>query len=269
MTARAFENWTPESVSCPRCGVLLPGPDVVCSTCMRAPDDAGRQADHADQPAPGRPKPSPAASDHGLAGARVYAGPAGPGPAPVAPPHSYLLPPIPRRSSPARRVLPALLVLAVVAVGVVLLWNRHRASTAAHADPCVTAIPVGAAPAAAAYLNAVAAATPGWEKVDQSLQHEQNITHADDVLAQLRTDTSYLNSLQSIDFPPQAADDAATFEAAVQTYLDFLTNAAADPSYLAQNASEDFQVNEARAEAAAHLRADLGLPPSSCTFRRP
>jgi hypothetical protein len=214
--------------------------------------------------------PSAGAPAADLAGAAYYASQSMPEPTQHAPSSAYVSMQLPPRSSSRRRVFAIVLILGLIAAAVVVVWSRHSSGTNQHAaDPCITAPPVGTAPAAVAYLNAVAAATPGWEKVDRSLQQEQGITHADDVLTQLQTDTSFLNALQGIDFPPEAADDAATFTQAVQTYLDVLTNAAADPSYLAQNASEDAQVNEARAEASGRLRTDLNLPASPCTFRRP
>lgn len=245
MTARVFENWTPASSPCPRCGVLVPSAQTPCPSCQ-----TGQVVTSPVSAVATALQPSPAHADKT---SLAWSG------------YSY---PAPRRPARAWPVAVAVLLALITALAGFVIWQRHTRSSAA-ADPCLSQPPPGAPPAAVAYLKAVANATPGWDKIDHTLLQEQNITHRDDILAQVQVDAIFLRDVQAIHFPAQVAKDAQTFIKALQNYINFMTIAGANHGYLAANAATDFEVNEIRAEASRQLRIDLGIPPAPCSFRRP
>ena len=179
--------------------------------------------------------------------------------------------------APRRRVrvwaIAAAVPLVVVAAGIAVaglgLINHHRAPLIVVAGCPTAPAPAGASPAAIAYLQAVERSTPGWNKIDATLASENDITHHDDLLSEITVDTGFRNSLTQIAFPPQVAPDATALTDALDSYIQFLSTAALNHGYLAQHATDDYQLNEARSEASGQLRQALGLPPSTCGYRRP
>lgn len=169
--------------------------------------------------------------------------------------------------------LTLIFVAAPVAVAGVALIYRHLARPTAAAPAAAgcptTPAPASASPAAIAYLQAVDGATPGWNKIDATLASENDITHHNDLLSEITVDTGFRDSLTQIAFPPQIAPDATALTDALDNYIQFLSTAALNHGYLAQHATDDYQLNEARSEASGQLRQDLGLPPSTCRYRRP
>lgn len=98
MTVRAFENWTSDSVPCPRCRLLLPSADAPCPRC----GSHAQTAQPAQRPQPGaQPHPAPPPQPNGSA--RPQPGTySPPGPATYVPagPATYL-PPQPSGYLPA------------------------------------------------------------------------------------------------------------------------------------------------------------------------
>ena len=144
-------------------------------------------------------------------------------------------------------------------------------SAAATAEPnsCNAPPPPGASDAALAYLAAVDAATPAWQDVSTTLTHQGQVTHRDDLLAQVNADAPFLRALRDIDFPPEAAPSAAQLILVIHAYDDFLTTAYNTDGYLASHLVEDGRLNATRAQSSARLRAALGVQPSTCSFNRP
>lgn len=118
MKPGVFENWTPESVPCPRCRLILPSADSVCPSCGAASSDRPR------------PQPRGGSAGGGPDGVAVYGSasaiPSAWNPAPwapdvesisTAPPSAPSTPVRRRRSSGTGRNLAAILALALIAVG--------------------------------------------------------------------------------------------------------------------------------------------------------
>ena len=144
-------------------------------------------------------------------------------------------------------------------------------SVAAAAEPitCNAPPPPGASDAALAYLAAVDAATPAWQDLSTTLTHQGQVTHRDDLLAQVNADAPFLAALHAIDFPPEVAPTADQLILVIQVYDDFLTTAYNTDGYLARHLVEDGRLNMARAQSSARLRDELGVQTSTCSFNRP
>lgn len=132
---------------------------------------------------------------------------------------------------------------------------------------CSGEAPAGASQAVVEYIAAVTAATPAWLEIDARIRDVG--THRDDLLAQAQADEALLVDVRAITFPPEAADEAARFVAAVEAYDALLMVVYEKNLYLADYAEEDGELNEARAASSSRLRDVLQLPPSNCIFARP
>jgi len=171
-------------------------------------------------------------------------------------------------SRPWRISAIAIVMLAAGFLTVRVIDGAHRSQQLAKRN-CITPAPVGASPAALAYLHAIALATPGWQQIDATIASEGNVAHRDDLLAEITVDTGFRQALGTITFPPAIAPDAQALTGALDAYIALLGTGYADVGFLAQHRAENDQLIETRAEASRQLRQDLALPPPTCAFRIP
>lgn len=174
--------------------------------------------------------------------------------------------PPPRRHS---RALPWLItagVLLAVALMIAVALPVVRQSTARCGSERA---PFGASHAAAAYVSAVNAATPGWLSMSKTIQDQDYKVRPDQMSIQLEADRQFLTALKSISFPAPQQPAAQNLVTAVEQYDAFVQTASQNPGYLSAHQSEDRALNDARAAASNELRRELRLPASLCTYYRP
>jgi len=160
------------------------------------------------------------------------------------------------------------------AIGIALLLVTAAGcatpTTAASADDggCRTVAPDGASEAARAYADAVNAATPAWTAVSDTLVGRGH-THRRDLRSQINADTPFVEALEAIDFPPEAAQQGAELIAAVRAYDEFLKTTYRAYGFPSDQPEDNARLNETRAQSSSHLRDALGLPGSTCFLTRP
>jgi hypothetical protein len=138
------------------------------------------------------------------------------------------------------------------------------------APACGTeSVPKHASAAAAAYVDAVRTATPGWAAVSDRIHDQGNQMYPADYRDQIAVDEKFLHDVQAIEFPAEAQAAAARLEDALGAYIDFVRTSIEQPGYLSANRDVDDRVNNDRAAASAAIRKTLDLPPNGCVFNRP
>lgn len=181
MSVRAFQNWTPESSPCPRCGVLLPAAGTECRRCG-APAAASSAASSA----------ASAATSAALPAAQPVAD----APAWTAPhgyqPSDYAVPQLPAEFGvvrPARRgPRPALVAAVIAAVALVSFGGYELLGTGNHASSGSGALASGStqpstAPTAAGRLSLSAvplsaADLPGWQRSKPDANNDDSTVDA-------------------------------------------------------------------------------------------
>ena len=132
MTMRVFENWTPESVPCPRCRTLLPSADATCPRC-------GHEATSA---VPAQPIPTYHAATTEPTYPGVPSWPTAPPPGPVPPPFYPVVRPA-RRGPRVGRIVLVILVVAVLGAGA---YGLHRVTQHAEKQLADQSVPTATAP---------------------------------------------------------------------------------------------------------------------------
>lgn len=134
---------------------------------------------------------------------------------------------------------------------------------------CAASVPAGASAAAFAYVDAVNASLAGRIGLDTTLAAEGGVVHRNDLLTEATLDQQFVSALRTITFPSQTQKDASALMRTVGAYLDLMSRSYAQHGYLAAHAGLDASLDNQRAQEAAQLRNDLGIPASGCVFRRP
>ena len=143
------------------------------------------------------------------------------------------------------------------------------AGIAVASSPCVQAAPAGASAQARSYLEAVNADYPRWIALDRKLVAQQRVATRGDMSTAAAIDSDFLARLSQLHMSGRAADHLEVLETTLSAYVQLLRSGAQHDGYLHAHSDEDGQLSEARAEASAALRQDLGLPPSTCVLLRP
>lgn len=132
MTMRVFENWSPESVPCPRCRTLLPSADATCPRC-------GHEATST-------PPTQPIPTHHAATTEPTYPGlpswPTAPQPGPVPPPFYPVVRPA-RRGPRVGRIVLVILVVAVLGAGA---YGLHRVTQHAEKQLADQSVPTAIGP---------------------------------------------------------------------------------------------------------------------------
>lgn len=136
-------------------------------------------------------------------------------------------------------------------------------------DPCDTPVPIDASEVGRQYLDAVAAATPRWEQVDATLARQGDVFRRDDLRAQKNADDIFVGKLRAIQFPANVQGAASNFISIVDAYDAMLQKGFDQAGYIEANIGQLRELDGERAQASSLLRAELNLPQSTCSFRRP
>jgi hypothetical protein len=154
--------------------------------------------------------------------------------------------------------------------------SSHNAVTGTQPVPlpsagpgCPNLLPAGASPAATAYVHALNMAAPSWAAVSAKLAAEGRYTHLSDLAPQAAADQSFLTYLRQITFPAGEVATANTLISAVARYRDMLLAEAKDFSLFDQQSAERQRITDIRSAASSQLRAELGLPQTTCGYWRP
>ena len=95
------------------------------------------------------------------------------------------------------------------------------------------------------------AAVPAWAAVSETIAAQEYVTHRNDLRSQVNADAPFVEALEAIAFPPEAAQQGADFIAAVRAYDEFLKTAYTDNGYLAAHLEDDERLNETRAQSSS------------------
>ena len=134
---------------------------------------------------------------------------------------------------------------------------------------CPVVVPAGASATARKYAALLNSEDARRVAISDGLAANGGITRTSDMVAETAVDTDFRNGVRAIPFTGAAAQDAARLVAVLSQYLDFLSTSESDSNYYASNHDYNTSLENSRHEAAAALRADLGLPPSTCNLLRP
>ncbi len=169
----------------------------------------------------------------------------------------------------AASVLGGCATLATLGAGAVVAAGAPGATLEPDA-PCVPVPPpAGASPAAVAYVEAVNAAMPSWQAIDDTVTAAGFVVHRDDLLAQVQADAPFAQAVVAIDFPPEAEPAASEFLTALVAYDAFLQYGYDNEGHVAAHTDELMHLGQERARTSAALRDALRLPPANCAFDRP
>jgi hypothetical protein len=182
----------------------------------------------------------------------------------VANPYGFALPAPPSRRGPVIAAI-VVVVLVVVAVAAAIPVAMHQQAQKGPPD-CGIVAPAGASTQVKAYVatlhNYYRASETYTKQVNAEGGANAPIT-ATDYSVQLTIETSFLAGLQSIQFTGAAAADTQDVETNVQTTIQDLNTALANPS---QDMESRLRFDYG-SENNAKLRFDLGLPLSgTCSF---
>jgi hypothetical protein len=163
-------------------------------------------------------------------------------------------------------------IAAAVAVAVLFAVAVVRAlpsAPAVSASSCQEAVPAGASPAAATYLQALNTGYIGWTQVSRSLVSEHHIVHLDDLENEDATDRAFLDTVEQITFTGPAAATAQQYTQVVSAYVHALDTAISQYGYYANDHQVFDQLDNGRDVLAHEMRADLDLPAARCSVLRP
>jgi hypothetical protein len=182
-----------------------------------------------------------------------------------------------------RWIGPAVIVV-VVALVAAVIWGAvggtsKKAKPAAVAPPassvatsgvgCPNPLPIGASPAAAAYVHAIDLAKPGWAAVSTKLYAENRKADLVDVTLQADADGKFLTALQKIKFPAAAAPTAIQLETSLATYRRLLLSDVKNFAFYDKQAAARVQSATIRSAANTRLRSLPGIPAATCGYLHP
>ncbi len=128
--------------------------------------------------------------------------------------------------------------------------------------------PPGASAAAVAYLQAVRAASPSWQAIDDRIVNNGLSVDTNDLIAQADADEPFILALEAIEFPEEATAAASDLIYALLDYREFLQATILD-GFGTTYGEDTMRLQGMRSTASGALRTALGVPPSTCAYHRP
>lgn len=174
--------------------------------------------------------------------------------------------PPPRRHS---RALPWLIALGVVVSVAIMVAVALPVALRNTARCGSERAPLGASPAAVAYVHAINASTPEWMAMSKTIADQGYKVKPEQMTMQLAADQKFVTALKGIQFPAAQQPAAQNLITAVEQYDAFVQTASENPGFLSEHQADDQALNNNRAAASSVLRQQLHLPASRCSYNRP